>query len=170
MRDKLVAAYIPGFKFSFKDLLEVMPDIPPCNSESQISCLNTWLTYSKDVSLETDTDASINYFHLNKWINVSGKKIVCINPIAWTDKNISVSKVDNQGSFLPMDNEKINHFEQFAGAQCRNGVLIAKVDNTKLDFLPFGEENYHMYDFNYYYVDIRNNAVNRTKKWYISRN
>ena len=98
------------------------------------------------------------------------KKIVCINPIAWTDKNISVSKVDNQGSFLPMDNEKINHFEQFAGAQCRNGVLIAKVDNTKLDFLPFGEENYHMYDFNYYYVDIRNNAVNRTKKWHISRN
>ena len=98
------------------------------------------------------------------------KKLFALIQLLGQKKNISVSKVYNQGLFLPMDNEKINHFEQFAGAQCRNGVLIAKVDNTKLDFLPFGEENYHMYDFNYYYVDIRNNAVNRTKKWYIFRN
>ena len=68
-----------------------------------------------------------------------------------------------------MDNDKINQFEQFAGAQCSNGVLIAKVDEKELDFLP-GEGNYHMYEFNLYYVDIRKNAVNRTKKWYISRN
>ena len=69
-----------------------------------------------------------------------------------------------------MDNDKINLFENFAGAQCSNGVLIAKVDEKELDFLPFGKGEYHMYDFNFYYVDIRNNAVNRTKKWYISRN
>ena len=68
-----------------------------------------------------------------------------------------------------MDNDKINQFEQFAGAHFSNGVLIAKVDEKELDFLP-GEGNYHMYEFNLYYVDIRNNAVNRTKKWYISRN
>ena len=68
-----------------------------------------------------------------------------------------------------MDNHKINQFEQFVGAQFSNGVLIAKVDEKELDFLP-GEGNYHIYEFNLYYVDIRKNAVNRTKKWYISRN
>ena len=68
-----------------------------------------------------------------------------------------------------MDNDKINQFEQFAGAQCSNGVLIAKVDEKELDILPV-EGNYHMYEFNLYYVDIRKNAVNRTKKWYISIN
>jgi len=47
--------------------------------------------------------------------------------------------------------------------------VIAEVDDKELDFIVI-EVDYHMYDFNFYYVDIRNNAVNRTKKWYISRN
>ena len=65
---------------------------------------------------------------MKKWINASGKELVCINPITWTDKNIAVSKVCNQGSFLPMDNDKINQLEKFAGAQCSNGVVIDEVD------------------------------------------
>ena len=68
-----------------------------------------------------------------------------------------------------MDNDKINQFEQFSGAQCSNGVVIAEVDDKELEIIV-KEGDYHFYDFSFYYVDIRNNAVNRTKKWYISRN
>ena len=148
-----------------------MPDIPPCKSKSQLSCLNTWRTYGTTYDFENEPvpPPALNYFYLNKWINSSGKELVCTNPISWSDNNISVSNVHNQGSFLPMDNDKIDQYEKFAGAQCSNGVVIAKVDEKELDFIVI-EGDYHMYDFNFYYVDIRNNAVNRTKKWYISRN
>ena len=168
LREQLVTAYIPGWTFSSKDLLEVMPDIPPCKSKSQLSCLNTWRTTGKSYNFDT-WPVSAYYFHLHNWINASGKKLVCTNPITWTDKNIAVSKDHNQGSFLPMDNDKINQFEKFAGAQCSNGVVIAEVDDKELEIIV-KEGDYHFYDFNFYYVDIRNNAVNRTKKWYISRN
>jgi hypothetical protein len=171
LREQLVTAYIPGRIFSSKDLLEVMPDIPPCKSKSQLSCLNTWRTYGTTYDFENEPEPppALNYFYLNKWINSSGKELVCTNPISWSDNNISVSNVHNQGSFLPMDNDKIDQYEKFAGAQCSNGVVIAEVDEKELDFIVI-EGDYHMYDFNFYYVDIRNNAVNRTKKWYISRN
>ena len=171
LREQLVTAYIPGRIFSSKDLLEVMPDIPPCKSKSQLSCLNTWRTYGTTYDFENEPEPppALNYFYLNKWINSSGKELVCTNPISWSDNNISVSNVHNQGSFLPMDNDKIDQYENFAGAQCSNGVVIAEVDDKELDIIVI-EGDYHMYDFNFYYVDIRNNAVNRTKKWYISRN
>ena len=42
------------------------------------------------------------------------KNLFGIDPINWTDKNIAVSNDHNQGSFLPMDNDKINQFEKFA--------------------------------------------------------
>ena len=67
-----------------------------------------------------------------------------------------------------MDNDKINQFEKFAGAQCSNGVVIAEVDEKELDFIV-NEGDYHFYDFSFYYVDIRTNAANRTKKWYLSK-
>ena len=52
LREQLVTAYIPGWTFSSKDLLEIMPDIPPCKSKSQLSCLNTWRTTGKSYNFD----------------------------------------------------------------------------------------------------------------------
>ena len=75
LRKQLVTAYIPGWTFSSKDLLEVMPDIPPCKSNSQLYSLSTWRTTGKSYAFDT-WPVSAYYFHLHNWINASGKKLV----------------------------------------------------------------------------------------------
>ena len=91
---------------------------------------------------------------------------MCTNPISWKTNNLPVGKKLNQGSYLPTDDNKNIKKNKFVDAQCIDGLLIADVDEDELDFLPFGEGNYHMYDFNFYYIDIRKNALHRSKEWY----
>jgi len=168
LRHQLIAAYLPGKNIPLNDVLEVLPDIPPCKTNSQLSCLNTWSTYNKKFKLK-DEYRKADYIYLNKWIKTVDKKLMCTNPISWEINNQLVGRNNNQGSYLPMDDDKIVKKNKFVGAQCINGFLIVDVNEDELDFLPFGEGNYHQYDFSFYYVDIRKNALHRSKEWYLKK-
>ena len=165
LRQQLVAAYLPGRNIPLNDVLEIMPDIPPCKTDSQLSCINTWSTYSKNFK-QNNEYRKADYIYLNNWIKTVDKKLMCTNPISWKTNNLSVGKKLNQGPYLPTDDNKNIKKNKFVDAQCIDGLLIANVDEDELDFLPFGEGNYHMYDFNFYYIDIRKNALHRSKEWY----
>ena len=168
LRHQLVTAYLPGRSIPLNDVLEIIPDIPPCKSKSQLSCLNTWSTYKKNFNRKIETRKA-DYIYLNKWINTVGKKLMCTNPISWKINNQLAEKNLNQGSYLPRDDGKIFKKRNFVDAQCIDGILIADVDEDELDILYFGEGNYHFYDFNFYYVDIKKNALHRSNEWYLKK-
>jgi hypothetical protein len=136
LRKQLVAAYLVGYgikKSFFKNLT-------PCDSAAQTDCYITWNTvkWGKQNS------------ELSKFF--SG---VCINPLSWKPDSAYVDALYNLGSMNY--SFKINPHE--VGAAIHNGVLTVS-DPVDRGYKTF-RTGYHIYDYNFFYMNIRRNVQQR---------
>ena len=84
------------------------------------------------------------------------------NPLTWTTTNTPADKTLNKGSVL-------RNFEKsfklnLVDAEVHDGVLWANKPKFRGSFfITF--KNYHIADLNFYYVNIRENAILRAKSF-----
>ncbi|HTB06181.1 MAG TPA: DUF3089 domain-containing protein [Bacteroidia bacterium] len=141
LKQQLVAAYLIGTHV-FKDSLKTLK---PCDSATQTGCYISWNTV--------------------KWGGLSGRmgeyfKGVCINPLSWKEDSNYVDAVYNTGSV----NYKFNGVtEHEMGAACRNGALWINSPKSSGYFPLFG--SYHIYDYSFFYMNIRTNVADRVKAY-----
>tara|TARA_B100001113_G_scaffold60516_1_gene45877 strand:- start:9658 stop:10815 length:1158 start_codon:yes stop_codon:yes gene_type:complete len=164
---RMVSAYIIGGEIS-KSWTNKMNDIYICNSPTELGCLVHWDT--------------INITLINREMP-RFKNNICVNPITWKNKGSLSNLSDSKGAvyvsgnfaidFLGDDEPKGEIFgpleapiKQYVQAQCKNGILYAS-DQTGTRFEGFGgsDGNYHGLDFALFYMDIRENAILRTKTY-----
>ncbi len=104
-----------------------------------------------------------------------------INPITWTLDETVATVAEGLGSFMPHSNELLpsSKVPQYADARVdkKNGLLICSTaeENSSaniitpkgisLNFAALGPGNYHMFDYSFYYFNIRENAQNRVNKF-----
>ncbi len=140
LREQLVAAYLAGWPVK-KDMYET---IPVCESPEQTGCFCSWRSFRYG-------------FEPRKF--PLGDSIAVVNPIRWTTDHSYVPAAESKGSVL-RDFDKI--YPGIADAQIANGILW--LHKPKFPGSVFVlRRNYHVADFNFYYLDVRENARQRVE-------
>lgn len=136
--NKLVVAYLVGWpihKNTFKN-------IQPCLTPEQTGCMCSW--------------RSFKYGHQPKNI-VLGDSILVTNPLTWTCDPATADKSLNDG-MLVRDMDKL--YPKLADATIHKGILWVHKPKFPGSFF-FRRKNYHIADYNLFYMNIRKNARHR---------
>lgn len=141
LEKNLVVAYLVGIgvpAFYYKSL-------KPCTYPTETSCLCSWRTFQEGHYPDN------HFSYLTEYINT--------NPISWTEKD--APKEDHEGAIL-LD---FNRLETgICEAKKHEGLIWMEKPAFKGSKFFF-RKNYHIGDYNLFYLDVRKNAVNRAKAW-----
>ena len=166
LRERMVAAYPIGFGIDTEALAKAVPDVPVCTSAEQIGCLVSWNAIGPEARSWGDTSKS-----------------VCVNPLTWStdgqpaDRSLNLGSVTYPGTFagsiadlksLPQDyiDAKPALEVGTADAQCVNGMLLVKEIHSQLyGARPMGRDNYHVYDYSLFHMNLRKNAETRVAQY-----
>ena len=135
---QLVTAYVVGIQVPetyFKQ-------IKPCDTPTDTHCFCTWRTYERGFEPNTER-----------------KNIVVTNPLTWTRDTAFVDKSKNMGSVLYKFSKILPNI---ADAQIHDGILWCTRPSFFGSFvLPKSMKNYHIGDYNLFYMNIRENVAAR---------
>lgn len=141
LQKQLVAAYLVGMPVK-KDEFKA---IKPCEEPTATNCFCTWRTYKK------------NYFPEKYQEN---NNIVVTNPLNWVVNETYAPRKLNEGAVLKKFDKGIK--ANITDARIFDGLLwVAKPKFFGSIFLTF--KNYHIADYNLFYVNVRKNAQLRAK-------
>lgn len=140
---KLIAAYLVGMPV-FDTLFTVLR---PCDHPDETGCYVSWRTYAK------------GYFP--KGYVKPVKDAVCTNPLLWTNGNEYAKRELNKGSVLWKFDEVLTGI---CDAQVADGVLRISEPRFR-GRIFFNFKNYHIVDYNLFYMNVRQNARNRVQQF-----
>jgi len=147
LREQLVAAYLIGMPVP-KDSFD---NIPICESPEQTGCFCSWRTYKEG--------------YLPKK-HAQGSHIAVSNPLSWTTQENKVSKDKNPGSVLAKFEK--GFVANLVGAEIHNGLLWVVKPKFPGSFLLISG-NYHIADFNLFYLSVRENSILRKQTYLENR-
>ncbi|QDG53063.1 DUF3089 domain-containing protein [Persicimonas caeni] len=185
LRERMIAAYVPGFALPMSRYGEVYEHLEPCTEPTQTGCIVAWDTYRYAAELNSDTLLHWQGDELRR-VPVDAPR-QCTNPITWRADEETSSPEAHRGAVQPLNEGDDPSLltvlrsdkpvgldvtglseprEGFLVAQCKDGVLRV----PDLDELGYNEDemapgNYHLMDYELFYMDIRHNAVRRTEAW-----
>jgi hypothetical protein len=146
LMDQLVCAYLVGMPVYESTFY----GIKPCQNKYEIECYCSWRTYATDY-----------YPKKYKSITLS----ICTNPLTWETNSKYASAELNKGGIL-RDMKTI--IPELCDAQVGDGVLrINKPNFRGKAFLRI--KNYHIADYNLFYLNIRENAILRVNEFLKSK-
>ena len=137
--EKLVVAYLVGWAIPS----DYFKSIPVCADSMQTHCLCTWRTYRKG--------------HVPRRFNDTST--VVVNPLNWSiTKQVVAPRELNEGAILRKYNK--GPLPHITDAQIHGGILWASRPKFPGSFLLI-RKNYHVADYNFYWVNVRKNAKSR---------
>ena len=141
MQKQLVAAYLAGmpiYRGTFKNIY-------PCRNATETGCFCSWNTYSSD------------YFPKNYHKKLY--RAVATNPINWTTDGTPADYSENEGGLMP----DFKIAPNASNAKSVRGLLW--IDKLNIDVpAPFLiKKNWHIADYNLFWMNIRENAVERVE-------
>jgi len=141
---QLVAAYVVGMAINPANYTS----LKACEKPNETGCICAWRTF-----MEGFQEPFVDKENFNS---------IVTNPLSWDNQNVKISRDQNPGSLLYNFN-KIS--PQVAGAINHNGVLWTPKPHFFGNFL-IKTKNYHIADYNLYYVSIRKNAALRVTNFF----
>lgn len=155
--EKLIAAYLIGWTVTAQDTA---------------AC--PWLRMAQG---EGDTNVIVSFECVGESTVYEGPKALAINPLNWRTDAFPALPEENLG-FVQADitGAVVREIEHFCGAYLdeTTGLLIAThIENPEewaasgLAFLPDG--SYHLYEINFFFNNLRENALTRSRAWYESQ-
>ena len=139
MSDKFRMAYLIGMPITF-----VSDEFAPCEMEHQLDCFLSWRSFRSG-------------FYPS---NPIGDSIASVNPINWTTSNSPSDYANHQGVLFPSGKLK---FAQSLSVKNHQGMLW--VERPKGIILrQYKRDDYHVADFNLFWLNIRENLRQRLSK------
>jgi hypothetical protein len=141
LRKRMVAAYLVGYHIQ-KDYFK---NLKPCDSATQTGGYITWNTVQMN-----GQNSSLSKFFAG----------VCINPLTWKPDTGYIDASSDLGS-VNYSFKKVEPHE--VATAIRGGVLTvsAPVDKGYRTF----RTGYHIYDYNFFYMNIRKNVQQRVEAY-----
>lgn len=164
---RLVAAYLIGYSVP-----EKIPGIEPSRNATDTGTIIGWNSYLEGSNHSFFTKYSVIWLD-GYYQKISNRPIVQINPLSWKLHGEEVPAEKNLGS-LPIaePEDKIPELvPKVTGADASGEVLIITKPNIPgfpglgpdMPILNADFGDYHNYDYQLFYENIRKNAVDRTK-------
>ncbi len=148
LQKKLIAAYLVGMPVQ----ADQFENIKACETPEETGCFCTWRTYKKG-------------YYPKRWYSKKNN-IAVTNPLTWTTTEEFAPKTLNEGAVLAKFKEGFT--KNLVSAKVHKGLLWVNKPKFKGSFLIM-TKNYHIGDFNLFYLNVRKNAMLRTEK-YLSKN
>ena len=146
LQKQLVCAYLIGYQIK----RDAFTTVPLCNSATATGCFVGWRSYKTGF--------------IAPEVAAEGGNSQCVNPISWTTTSTYADKQQHLG----MLGKDFNvYYPQTAAAQidANSKVLFVDVPQTVDDKLG-RINNYHILDYNLFYMDIRNNVKQRAAAYF----
>ncbi len=146
LAEQMVAAYPIGFE------LDGSNGIAICQTATQTGCQVTWNSVGPRAgSLFASPDN------------------ICVNPLTWLTDGAHAPHEANLGA-VNFDGSDA-HEPGAADAQCREGRLrVSEIRSDHYTLMPLGRDNFHIYDYALFYVNVRQNAQARVDAYLRERN
>lgn len=145
-QSKLVAAYLAGIPVEG----DYFRTIPPCERPEQVGCYCTWRSYKRG--------------YLPPWYQ-PGSGVVVTNPLLWNTSADYAPKDLSKGLVVPSYE---GYLPKRVDAQVKDGILWIKKPKFP-GSLFFTRRNYHVADYNLFYVDVRENVEVRVEAFFLRR-
>jgi hypothetical protein len=164
LQKKLVAAYVVG-NWIPQSWFDRQKTIKPCESATDTGCVLTWSTLGEDA----DADKQRHDFVARNGYppETAREHFVCTNPLSWTTDSKAVPATANLGGWTPGQSDPPRPIDPaVVGARCDNGALFITDPQPRayhLVALPGG--NYHNYDYQLFWMNVRQNAADRVKAY-----
>jgi hypothetical protein len=158
LRQRLVAAYVIGYAIPNDWFERRVKTIRPCKAATDTGCVLSWSSYAEGSTPEL---ASLRHRYGERWEANGAKPLVCTNPLGWSTA-VADAEV-NIGAWLHGDGATpLAPQPNLTGARCDGGALFVTLPSGlawEEGRLPGG--NYHIYDYQLFYMNVRANAVLR---------
>ena len=151
LRSRLVAAYMVGWYQPPEANNSAIAGVPICDSPDQTGCWLTWNAMGPDADRER-----------------IGRSAVCVNPLTWrADGEFASQELNLGGVVFPEDgSEQPEPDMSVVSARCEDGILlVSRPEAEGYSYMPMGPDNYHIYDYNFFYMNIRRNAEERVEAY-----
>ncbi len=148
LRQQLVVAYLPGWPVPY----QYFKNIPPSTHPQQTGCFCSWRTFEYKFGKK----------------NARQPEIACTNPITWQTDTTShyTPKSMHKGAILYQFDRL---YPQICDGETYQGVLLCNKPSFRGSLL-LRTKNYHIGDINLYYLDIRQNAFERSQAFLQQKN
>lgn len=145
LKSKLVVAYLIGMPVSE----DAYSDIPVCELPGQTGCFVSWRTYREDFEPKPRYRDTVN-------------TIAVVNPLSWTtDERKAPASLNKGGVLYNYDKGPI---PELVWAERRGAGLFTNKPRFFGDIF-FRTKNYHVGDFNLFWVNVRENATYRVAQF-----
>ncbi len=141
LQNQLVAAYIPGWPIK-KDTFEVLT---PCASPEETGCYASWCSYEWGATPKHP-----------EWYSESES----INPVTWKRDTVPSQKPQHKGTV--MGGFDANYEAAVSAKVKQEGYLWVTRPKVKGNGV-ISSNNYHIADFNLFWMDVRENAQLRVE-------
>lgn len=153
LQEQLVVAYLAGWTIPMTYFENENIAFAPCSTATQTGCIASW-----------NTEGAAPKMSLVKTIG-KGQQIYCINPLSWKTTTENIPKEQNKGALQPDPatgkSEMILHY---CNAQIKDGAVKVNTPSNIKDLqTPMGKDNYHLYDYSFFYENIKQNAKQRSQ-------
>ncbi|MEO9633963.1 MAG: DUF3089 domain-containing protein [Parasphingorhabdus sp.] len=159
LANRIVAAYVVGWPVSVDtDIPEMGLDI--CEAPDQTRCIMSWHSFAEPA----EYGRIIQVYDMTIGFNGQprkGTKLLCSNPING-DINTSAEAAANLGTLVP--NEKLSDGTLITGAvpaKCDDRGFLLIGDPPDLGPYALPGNNYHVYDYNLFWTNVRADAGRR---------
>jgi hypothetical protein len=155
---RLIAVYMPGSSMPRDNDI---PGIGPCITPVQTGCYINWNSTRTGITRGDWTDQGTTWF--GHYESIGARPNTCVNPLTWTLGGEAAASAD-LGS-LPFGSKAAPIsavMPGLTGAKCVDGLLIVSPPKDARGFgLGARSGDYHIYDYNLFYMNIRVNLAER---------
>jgi hypothetical protein len=189
LRERLVVAYLPGFANPLASFEGLSGQLTPCEAPTQTGCVAAWDTYAEGA-------AARGHEPMLHWVDGALRRYEdtprqCTNPISWRADEAATDPSAHRGAVAPVNTgnpvvmRKLLMSEAPLGVSIaalgapRGGWLTARCEGGVLRVPDVGDlgwpeteaqpGNYHLMDYELFYLDIRENAAARVAAWRAAR-
>lgn len=153
LKEKLIVAYLAGWVVPNTYFEQENTTFAACSTATQTTCVASWNTEGEAPKMSLVE------------IMGEGQEIYCINPLSWKTTTENIPKEQNKGALQPdPETGKSEIILNYCNAQIKNGVVKIKTPSNVKDLqTPMGKGNYHLYDYSFFYENIKENAQKRSE-------
>ena len=162
---RVVAAYLPGVPISVEADLPRM-GLPPCATPTQAGCLLGWLSYAEPA----DPKGFLAWAARTPGLTGAtrrGTHLLCVNPVRGFVTDAPAVPPANLGALRP--GPSLSDFPTIqpgaVGARCVGGLLLIGAPPEGYGKFILPGNNYHVYDYNLFWANIRADAGRRLASW-----
>jgi hypothetical protein len=140
---QLVSAYIVGMAIDPAEFTT----LKSCTTPTETGCICAWRTFKEG--------------YIPPFVQIEKFNSIVTNPLTWDSAQPTIGRERNTGAVLYNFNKVI---PKVAGAVNHGGVLWTPRPKFFGNIL-FNTNNYHIADYNFYYMSVRKNAADRATQF-----